>query len=944
MSTIQTIDQQQERSGDAELEGEEGLGAMETESGNLPLEAVDVSASIVDLVSSVTLRQTFVNHHESPVEATYIFPLPPQAAVTSFSMTVAGRRIDGVLKERGEARREYEEAIEAGHRASIVEEERPDVFTIRAGNIDAGEKAVVELEMAAPLGVADGEAEFRFPLVVAPRYIPGEPLEGGSVGAGSSPDTEDVPDASRISPPVLLPGFPNPVELSITVDIHEGDLSISNLRSSLHAVCETEAARRRRIEVKPGEQLDRDFILRFDVAGDTIGSSGVYAADSESKDSGSTFSVTLVPPETALEDRPPRDVCFVLDRSGSMSGWKMVAARRAIGRMVDTMTPEDRFQILAFDNEIARPPGAREGGLVEGTNRNRFRAMEFIAGIDARGGTDMMRPLLSSLDTLSDAEPHRRRSIVLVTDGQVGNEDQLLQETSDRLEGARLFTVGIDRSVNAGFLERLAKVGGGRCELVESEDRLDEAMTRLHRTIDTPVLTEVSLSADGARLDEESIVPGRVPDLFAGVPLRVFGRLEEVEDSPAVRISGAARDGSNWSRQVTLHRADEPVIRSLWARGRLRDLEDRYACTESDRPGELEELEREIVETSLTHGVLCRFTSYVAVDRSETIDGDEDLEEIIQPVESPGGWQEPGRRSRGGVSGAAHYRAEATGPAPQASAPVSASMASPRLTAPERGTSEGSGGDFGGDAPADYEDAFQMAYGTSDESSGDTPGDPTEIDARVVPYLTPQISRGEQPEMSDDVFALGALLYELLTGTVLFESDSALEILKAVRRWKSTQLDRQLLPDSVADLVETALAERRAGRYQDAMEFLNALERTRELSGWRVESGDFAEWFEDEGFDPDSESITWLAIREETDGTIPVKIAVYLAAELARRVAEFHEAGERVCRRVSGRRLGFVCLTPDQILVHPDGSVELDGSLSGGKGGSGQSGRESFWK
>ena len=153
-----------------------------------------------------------------PLEATYIFPLPDRAAVTRFRMEVGGRVIEGVLKERAAARRDYDEAIKTGHRAAITEEERAGVFTLRVGNIMPGEEATVRLTLAGPLPYSDGEVTFRFPLVVAPRYIPGMPLPGASVGSGVAPDSDAVPDASRITPPVLLPGFPNPVRLSLSVD------------------------------------------------------------------------------------------------------------------------------------------------------------------------------------------------------------------------------------------------------------------------------------------------------------------------------------------------------------------------------------------------------------------------------------------------------------------------------------------------------------------------------------------------------------------------------------------------------------------------------------------------------------------------------------------------------------------------------------------------------
>src|SRR5690606_22892507 len=188
---------------------EAGFGSLRTERGNLPLKQLQVSAKLAGLVAETRVRQTFVNTLGVPLEATYVFPLPDRAAVSSFRLEVGERVVEGVLRERGAARREYDAALASGHRAAIAEEERPGVFTLRVGNLMPGEEASVHLVLEGPLPYEAGELTYRFPLVVAPRYIPGAPLDGPQVGDGTALDTDAVPDASRISPPVLLPGFPN---------------------------------------------------------------------------------------------------------------------------------------------------------------------------------------------------------------------------------------------------------------------------------------------------------------------------------------------------------------------------------------------------------------------------------------------------------------------------------------------------------------------------------------------------------------------------------------------------------------------------------------------------------------------------------------------------------------------------------------------------------------
>ncbi|MES9603665.1 VIT domain-containing protein [Actinomadura sp. NPDC000929] len=600
-----------------------GLGALSTGRGNLPLDSVDVHASITGLAAGIEVVQGFRNPFDEPLEATYIFPLPDRAAVTAMRMEAADRVIEGKLKERGQARQDYDTAIAAGQRAAIAEEDRPDVFTMRVGNILPGERVTIRLSLDQPLPhESASSATFRFPLVVAPRYIPGAPLDGERAGSGTADDTDAVPDASRISPPVLLPHFPNPVRLAVTVDIDPAGLPLTEIRSALHVVAEAGDGERMTVRLLPGERLDRDFILRLDFAPHE--SAALSLIPDESGEEG-TFSLTVLP---SGEVRPrPRDVVLVLDRSGSMHGWKIVAARRAAARIVDTLRAEDRFAVLSFDSVIERPRdlGSR---LVDGTDRNRFRAVEHLAALGARGGTEMLTPLDEGCRLLTD--PARDRVLVLITDGQVGNEDQLLAHLEPRLHGIRVHTVGIDQAVNAGFLNRLASIGQGRCELVESEDRLDEAMEHIHHRIAAPVATGLSLHADGLEIVPGSVAPTRLGALFPGVPLQIAGRFRGAA-SGALSVRGTASDGTTWEQHATGVVAKNSAARSIWARAHLRDLEDRYTV------GGAGDLEQRIISTSLRFGVLCRFTAFVAVDSRVATEGDAP-HQVVQPVEMPRGW------------------------------------------------------------------------------------------------------------------------------------------------------------------------------------------------------------------------------------------------------------------------------------------------------------------
>ena len=489
----------------------------------LPLRALRVETAVVGLTATATVRQRFVNAGDATIEATYVFPLPSRAGVTDFEASLAGRRVIGVLKERGQARVDYEQALVAGQRAAIAEEDRPDVFSVRVGNLGPGEEATIEMRLTGPLAFEDGEATFRFPLVVAPRYTTGTPLPGDQTGAGFAADTDAVPDASRVTPPRLADQDDRPdLQISLTVD--GGGLGVSDLRASLPTGV-TESDGLTLLRVEPGARADRDFVLRFRVDRRELSSCALLVPDGPDIEgpgaSEGTWSVTLVPP--AETSSTPRDVVVLLDRSGSMQGWKMVAARRAAGRIVDMLDPADRFCVLAFDDRIDSPPAMPEG-LVEASDRNRFAAASWLGSLESRGGTEMANPLRKAVEMLAATAADRLASVVLVTDGQITGEDHALKSLAPLIGRTRTYCVGIDRAVNAGFLERLAGLGSGRAELVESEERLDESMARLARTIGRPSLTGIQVSAEGVEIIEGTVTPARLPDAFAGVPCVISGR------------------------------------------------------------------------------------------------------------------------------------------------------------------------------------------------------------------------------------------------------------------------------------------------------------------------------------------------------------------------------------------------------------------------------------
>ena len=594
-----------------------GFGCLRGPQGALPLIACTADLAVVGPVWRWALRQTFRNSARDAIEAVYIFPLPPRGAVSAFRLRVAGRLVEGDLQERGAARATYQQAISRGQRAALLEEDRPNVFTIQVGNLQPGEQAEVELELSGPVAVEDGFASVRLPLVVAPRYIPGAAL-GDDVGAGTAGDTDAVPDASRITPPVLLPGFPNPVRLAISLSV--AGLDGAELGCSLPTVADGAG----RWRVLPGQRLDRDCIVRWKARGESLAVRALAAPGAA--DGGTTLALSVIPPQAQAAAQPPRDVVVLLDRSGSMSGWKMVAARRAAARLIDALDARDRFAALAFDDGVE----GHDSGTLRlhaATDRTRFAAVAWLGGIESRGGTEMTGALDSAFALLPAANDGRERILVLVTDAQIGDEDRLLKRHAAALRRTRVIALGIDQAVNEALLERLVAPNGGWQACVESEDWLDRVLAVAARMVQPPALADISVeTADGPL---PACSPDPIPDAWCSRPLTLWARLPTAVRQVTVR--GTLADGSAWSQQIAVETLAEPALHAAWARARIRDLEDRHAIAANA------ETAAEIVRLSLAERVLSRFTAFVAVDRE--IAGNGKPRTVVQAVESPAGWE-----------------------------------------------------------------------------------------------------------------------------------------------------------------------------------------------------------------------------------------------------------------------------------------------------------------
>ncbi|HEX8436629.1 VIT and VWA domain-containing protein, partial [Archangium sp.] len=621
------------------------------------------------------------NDTGGPIEAVYLFPLPHEASVHRMSFQIGERTVQAVIKEKEEARRAYEAARSEGRSATLLEQERPNLFTLSVANIPTGEKIEVTLGYQERLAFDDGEWRFVFPMVSTERYQSGKPMASGG--------TDQVRDGARIRPP--RPASKDRAgDISLELELRPGR-SIDTPRSPSHQVLSEPVSGGWRVRLSPADSLpNRDFVLAWRAAEQGVRPQVFFERKA---DKPGTFLLAITPPVEApsdvieakstggkavrcgncggtLEDPGavrevpgigpawrcgycgavvsasrqspsrkvglPRDVVFLVDRSASMRGGSLPQARRAVRMMLDKLGPEDGVQLFAFDHDRLAADGLGEAFLPRSPETVGLLDT-FLAGLSARGGSEL-EEALERVAKLPVREG-RTRLVVLLTDAAVGNEGRLLRRAPELLgRDTRLYVLGIGPAVNRYLVEKLARAGGGASDVLLPTEDIETVVPRFARRVRQagPVLTELRLSWEDAL--PADVYPSPIPDLFGGQTVQVIGRFSGSGRTRLV-LTGRTATGEPFRQEVDVDLPEESEqasgLERLWARLRIDSRLERLAR----EPSEAADIRLEVLGLALKHSLLSPYTALVAEDSEKRVQ--EPPRRVEVAAAQPAGADEP---------------------------------------------------------------------------------------------------------------------------------------------------------------------------------------------------------------------------------------------------------------------------------------------------------------
>ncbi len=570
-----------------------------------PLKHTKVKADISGFIADVEVTQEFKNPFNNPIEAIYVFPLPHNASVNSMEIQIDDRKILGFIEKKEEARKIYEEAKKEGYLTGLLEQKRPNVFSQSLANIKEGSSIRVKIRYTEVLEYEGGSYEFVFPVVVGPRYNP-----------------TSLPESERIDLQYLEPGERTGHDISLEVHLNAG-IPVKDITSPSHEINISKTNEKEAlISIKEEDKIpNKDFVLNYKVAGENP----ECAVISTVTDDSGYFTLIVHPKAvTEVAEITPKEMVFLLDRSGSMAGKPLDTSKEVIKKCLEGMNQGDTFQIISF----AASPEYFSQEPLENTQENINKGLEYINTLKGEGPTNMLEGIKAVFNYTPD--PDRMRIIFFLTDGYIGNEKDILAEINENIGETRLFSLGVGSAVNRYLLESMAEVGRGEVQYLRDIDDSTEGANKFYERISAPYFTDITIDWKG--LGVEEVYPEKIPDLFSSQPLFIYGKYDDPScDTVEIKGKIAGKDVTFPVRVELKDSEENKSVALIWAKEKIKELE--LGQLREEDPDRV----NEITAIALKFGLMSEYTSFIVVEKNEKADTNGELQSIMVPLEIPEG-------------------------------------------------------------------------------------------------------------------------------------------------------------------------------------------------------------------------------------------------------------------------------------------------------------------
>lgn len=570
-----------------------------------------VEMNISGVVNRVRLEQSFTNPSSEWVEGVYVFPLPEDSAVDRLTMHIGNRIIEGQIKEKEEARKIYQAAKKVGKKASLIEQQRPNIFTASIANIPPGESITIAIEYQQSVLIDNEKFSIRFPMIVSDRYVPGKEIATSSDTLGLAPNTHRVQDASKVTPP-SDPNVDRPISLNINL---KAGFKTDTIESTYHNISVVDVdEKHKHIALNKRTQLQRDFELVWAPIANLQPKLAVFT---QKKDDQHYLMVMATPVKKQIFTglKTPREVIFIIDSSGSMQGSSMEQAKQALIGAISRLDGRDRFNIIDFDDQFT--PLFTEAMPAMRINKN--YGIQFAKGLDPDGGTEPLEAIKYAFNSRKQQGHNLLRQIIFLTDGQVANEHEIIDTVKQYIHQDKFFTIGIGSAPNSYLMTKLADYGRGSFTYIGKLNEVRTKMSELFIKLESPALTNIKLMLPSQIKAEQAY--DVIPDLYAGETITAVFKLDTLPAT--LNITGKTTRG-DFNETIDISQASEAIgVDVLWGRRKLETLIDQYNGLWDDEARDYARIV--ITKLALDYHLVSKFTSLVAIDVTPSRPGLEHL-------------------------------------------------------------------------------------------------------------------------------------------------------------------------------------------------------------------------------------------------------------------------------------------------------------------------------